>query len=262
MMTEPHHIEEVRDYLVSPHVQGFNYLMFLTKIDNQYYNLLISKKELRYNRIQNKATDIKIYTFKMRCSKPFYYEDTIFDGKIIKTGTYLIYDCYTMCGQGVTTMDMCKKHQLIKTMVAEMSMCKIDSVQLFEQKDLPRMLKEYDAHTLNGIVFLPKQSSKWYIYVNEAELTQFKHGQVKPTNNKSQQEFIMRKTDIPDVYELYLENGQKEGIAAIPNMKISHYCRNAIKNNDNIKMTCIKSVKFNKWIPLCQSVDELAMVIF
>ncbi len=75
----------------------------------------------------------------------------------------------------------------------------------------------------------------------------------------------MKKTQLPDVYELYIDTSTgliREGIAHIPNLKISHYCQELFKNKETIKMICIKSIKFNKWVPLIQDITELSSVIF
>jgi hypothetical protein len=86
----------------------------------------------------------------------------------------------------------------------------------------------------------------------------------------------MKKTSTPDVYELYeaentseltgtenlTHNLVKEGIAHIPNMSTSHYFRNIFRNKNMIKVNCIRSEKFNKWIPLCDDYINYSEVIF
>jgi hypothetical protein len=277
MMTEPEHIKEVKSMMACPHIHGFNYLMFLTNIDNKTYNFVISKKELRSYRNQNKQEDIKIYTYEGKNIKnQSMYKDTIFDGKIIKTnnsdkGVYMIYDAYVMCGQDVTKIDINKKYTLIEALISDIhphNTIKIELSKMYKSDELLKMVKEYDTYKMNGVVFVPKQSGKWYIYVNDKELNDCKHGgshkmtENKPVTNESQKEFIMRKTDVPDVYELYWDNGIREGIAAIPNLKTSHHCRDLFRSINTHKIMCIKSNKFNKWIPLCQDVSELSQVLF
>ncbi len=78
-------------------------------------------------------------------------------------------------------------------------------------------------------------------------------------------EFFIKKTKIPDVYELYFESSYgnvKEGIAHIPNMKTSKYCKELLQCQDMIKIKCVKSIKFKKWVPLCQDITELDNVLF
>ena len=61
---------------------------------------------------------------------------------------------------------------------------------------------------------------------------------------------LVKKTIISDVYELYdkCSTDEKIGIAHIPNIKISKYCYENIK--DESMCQCIFSKDFNKWIPL------------
>ena len=55
---------------------------------------------------------------------------------------------------------------------------------------------------------------------------------------------------IPDVYDIAeKENGDKEGIAMIPNLKISQLCDDLIGDKP-VKFNCTFSNKFKKWIPL------------
>ena len=102
MMTEKVHIQDVVNakHMVSYHMHGFNFIMFLTSIDGKPYNCLISKKELKFYLNQVKLHEVKIYMFRMRFMKDNFYRDTIFDGKLIKTddfrGKFMIYDTYYM----------------------------------------------------------------------------------------------------------------------------------------------------------------------
>jgi hypothetical protein len=130
-------------------------------------------------------------------------------------------------------------------------------------------------------MFLPEITGKYYIYTNETEFDELKSSGssnqvqvtfVKKSSNPtcSEVEFYMKKTTIPDVYELYTSEGDvddrnnlvKEGIAHIPNMGTSHYFRNVFRDKNMVKVNCIKSEKFNKWIPLCDDYINYADAIF
>ena len=58
---------------------------------------------------------------------------------------------------------------------------------------------------------------------------------------------ILEPTNIPDVFNVY-EVTDKIGIAHIPNMKTSVFCKENIK--EKTKCLCVFSKDFNKWIPL------------
>ena len=72
--------------------------------------------------------------------------------------------------------------------------------------------------------------------------------------------FEVRKTDIPDVYDLYLTSQEKKlvrlGIAHIPNMKISHMCQDIFRYKNKEVMKCVHFQKFNKWIPMSKIDNE------
>ncbi len=68
-------------------------------------------------------------------------------------------------------------------------------------------------------------------------------------NNK----YFVRKTNNPDVYEMFDAKGNYVDIACIPSMKISKYMRELFsKKNivDKIELEFEFSQKFNKWIPI------------
>ena len=65
--------------------------------------------------------------------------------------------------------------------------------------------------------------------------------------------FKVKKTPSPDVYELYNDKMEMQGIACIPTLKISKYMRLLTKSMnmvDKIEATFELSDKFQKWIPI------------
>jgi hypothetical protein len=286
MMSEKTHVQEVVNtkHVVSYHTQGFNFILFLTFVDGKPFNCMISKKELKFYMNQNNLNDVKVYTFRMRYLKDTFYQGTIFDGKLIKTNTkegkFLVYDSYYLCGQTLEQMNILKKSVIINKVLldvnANLAECnaKIEMTPLFSCDEVPKMVYEQKvtAYNINGLVFIPEVSGKLHIYVNDSEFEHIRTGCGrddgnidKPSTNESQQEFMVKKTDIPDVYELYwnTNNGLiREGIAYVPNMFSSHHLRKVFKEKEMQKMTCVKSLKFNKWLPLCQDINELSTVLF
>ena len=69
------------------------------------------------------------------------------------------------------------------------------------------------------------------------------------TNGKKKNMYV-EKTEISDVYNIYDTNMKEDkiGIAHIPNIKISQYCYENIKNKELCQ--CIYHKDFSKWIPL------------
>jgi len=149
--------------------------------------------------------------------------------------------------------------------------CKV--CRLYNYSELPDLIFNKIKTTelkINGLMFLPEYTGKYYIYTNDTEFEELKNNTnvsitIKKTNNSSLVEFFMKKTNIPDVYELYESNENnliKEGIAHIPDMKTSHYFRTIFRNKNMIKINCIKSDRFNKWIPLCDDYINYSEAIF
>jgi hypothetical protein len=71
-------------------------------------------------------------------------------------------------------------------------------------------------------------------------------------HNLTRKKFMIRKTSSPDVYELFDLNNNLQGIACVPNMKVSKYLRNLFQNINmvtKIETHCTFSDAFKKWIP-------------
>lgn len=269
------HLNELKktEYNVTYHVQGFNYILFMTTINNKPFHCLISKKELKIFLSQNNMNDIKIYTFNMKTSNMYLYFNTVFDGKIIKNdSTFLISDCYYLNGEDMYGTELKTKFNIINNILKDIELnFNIKLVSLYKYSDIPNLIFKDIKKTnlkINGLIFLPNYSGKFYIYVNDSEFDNIKNNQQElqiNTNINSECDFFIKKTKIPDVYELYFDSilgNVKEGIAHIPNMITSRYCKELLKYQDMIKIKCVKSIKFNKWVPLCQDISELDNVLF
>lgn len=79
------------------------------------------------------------------------------------------------------------------------------------------------------------------------------------TENNSDDAFMLRKTELPDIYEVYTCNnstrGAKLGTAVIPNMKVSKMMRAIFKDTTvatYVKMSCEYKKDINKWLPIGQ----------
>lgn len=268
------HLNELKksEYNVTYHVQGFNYIMFLTTINNKPFHCLISKRELKIYLTQNNLNEIKIYTFNMKTSNMYLYFNTVFDGKIIKNdSTFLISDCYYLNGEDMHAIELKTKFNIINNILNDLEInFNLKLVTLYKYSDIPKLIFENMKNInfkINGLIFLPNYSGKFYIYVNDTEFENIKNNnQIQINiNTNSECDFFIKKTKIPDVYELFFDNSYgnvKEGIAHIPNMVTSKYCKELLKNQDMVKIKCVKSVKFNKWVPLCQDISELDNVLF
>jgi hypothetical protein len=143
---------------------------------------------------------------------------------------------------------------------------------IYEYKDSLQLINSIKTSEfkINGFIFLPYFTNPHYIYVNDNEFEIFKNktfsinaSNIK-SNNLSHSVFLMKKTNIPDVYELFNVNdiNIKEGIAHIPNIKSSHFFRDLFKKKNMIQVPCLKSEKFNKWVPINDDYIDYSNVIF
>jgi hypothetical protein len=245
------YLEEIKSskHYITPHFQGYNYLLVFMVINNVKYNLLIMKN-LKFWKEQNNMQDIKIYKFDTNNSYIDYSTISIFDGKMINNSnksSFIINDIYNKTMENLTLPE---KLEQVNNILNKIKIndnhnfdCKV--CRLYNFSELPDLVFNKLKTTelkINGLMFLPEYTGKYYIYTNDTEFDELKNNSnnnvtitIKKTNTNSEIEFYMKKTNVPDVYELY-DNDEtnlvKEGIAHIPNMKTSHYFRNIFQNKN------------------------------
>lgn len=275
------------EHYVSPNFRGYNYLLIMLTINCNQYCVAIDRKKLSYHKSQLDMQNIKLIKINLKTTD-IIYNGTIFDGKIIQTNgehIFLIQDCFYLMGKKMLEMEMsekiCQLDNIIKTHFKKEKqiyctnfefklnkICKYDELKLMIE-NLSKLLI-----STNGLIFYPKFSGinvlhiekkidkvninttnnevieqKSYHIIND--FVNFLKSRIYSyeTNGKTKV-FWLSRTIIPDVYDISeKENGDKESIAAIPNLKISQLCDDIIKETP-VKFNCIYSDKFKKWIPL------------
>jgi len=216
------------------------------------------------------------------------YRGTIFDGKLIQSNNgfiFLIQDCFYLMGKKLLDMEMKEKMTYIDSILKnhfrkdkgsycsnfEFKLNKLNDYNELESliESLPKL-----SISTNGLVFYPKFSGVTNLHIekkndkvdissNNKEVIEQKsyhiiHNFVDflksraygyESNGKNKMLWLSR-TIIPDVYDISeKENGDKEGIALIPNLKTSQMCDDLIGEKP-VKFNCIFSNKFKKWIPV------------
>ena len=274
------------DYYCSPNFKGINYFLIFMTITNKHYSILIDKKKLSYHKNQLDMKNICVIKIFINTSSNI-FSGTIFDGKLVNKDNkyhYLIHDCYQLMNKKIVDMDLKKKilylNDIINTNEFNCSNFNIKLNKLYNYEDLPELInKIIPSCSLinNGLIFYPKQSGVNILYIDKKiekiEKIDIESNQVEKIESKTYDliynfnSFLssrtysyekegktkvlwIKKTEIADVYNLY-ENKEdlKIGIAHIPNLKISHYCFNNVKD-EMVKINCIYNNKFQKWIPL------------
>ena len=275
------------EHYVSPNFKGYNYLLIMITINNTNYSVIIDRKKLSYHKSQLDLKTIQIIQLNIKTNESL-FKGTIFDGKLIQNKNefiFLIQDCFYLMGNKMLDIEMNEKMIQLDIILKNhfrkekgASYCnnfdfKLNKLYKYEElEDMIINLPNLSINT-NGIIFYPKFSGinvlhieakvdKVNINSNNETIDQksyhiihnfvdfLKNRVYSYEQNGKCQPFWLNKTSIPDVYDISeKENGDKLGIALIPNLKTSQLCDNII-NDTPVKFNCIFSTKFKKWIPL------------
>jgi hypothetical protein len=76
-----------------------------------------------------------------------------------------------------------------------------------------------------------------------------------PAKGKDEAKFLMKKTEFPDVYEIYMFDSSnskkaKVGYAGIPNIECSIMVKNWFQDKEELYAKCKKNPVNEKWIPV------------
>ena len=174
LINDKKYLHEIKDTCidgyVTYHIQGYNYLLFMTLIDNKQCVYLISKKELKFYMNQVKMDEIKIYTLNIKkpCSLNMsYFADSIFDGKILRLdnneAVFLIYDCYSLCSQDMLTINLTKKFDILDKLLNEINL------NIVQENMSLKLTKLYKYEDIPLIVYEKVKSSKWKIILRGSQ---------------------------------------------------------------------------------------------
>lgn len=275
------------EHYVSPNFRGYNYLLLMFTFNNKHYCVAIDRKKLSYHKEQLDMKTIQIIQVNLKVPD-IIFSGTIFDGKLIQTNNeyiFLIQDCFYLMGKKLLEMEMNQKMTHLDTILKtyfikdKAPYCtnfdfKLNKLYKYnELEDLIGNLPKLSIGT-NGIIFYPKFSGINNIHIEKKlDKVDINTDNKEVIEQKSYQiirDFVdflksrsysyesggktkilwLSRTLIPDVYDIAENaNGEKEGIAMIPNLKISQMCDELIGDKP-CKFNCTFSNKFKKWIPL------------
>jgi hypothetical protein len=212
-------------------------------------------------------------------ASPSIFRGTLFDTKLINN-IMLVKDCYQLMGNNLIDMEMNEKMLYIDSTIAsqfQKNYCnnfKLKINKLYKYNMLNEIVTNIIPNCeleITGLIFYPPKSGILYIY-NDKKQTNDTTPKTSIVSNESYnmiheiKNFLMTRTysyeqgnikktlyieptEITDVYNVYDNNDEdKIGIAHIPNLKTSTFCRENIK--EKVKCVCILNKLFNKWIPL------------
>jgi hypothetical protein len=276
------------EHWVSPNYKGHSYFLIFMSIYNKSYCVIINRKKLSYHKNQIDLHTTFIVRLLVNTNSNM-FTGSIFEGKIIQKDNdnyFLIQDCFYLMGKSLVEMEINQKmlylNDIVNTNLVGPTVClnfNFKLNKLYKYNELPKLITEIipSCSVLsNGLIFYPKISGITILFVEKKiEKIDIESSQQEKIESRShdlifnfkdflnsrvysyEKEGKLKKlwlkkapADIPDVFDVY-ENKEsnKIGIAHIPNLKISLYCSENIKN-DFVLYNCIFNNKFQKWIPL------------
>ena len=267
--------DQYSNNLKNPHIiclksSGTPYLLFLTQINNTNYCFLIDKK------IKEGYSYPKIFIVPYHFKNDL-YKGTLFECELIRDKniqwSLSIGDIYYHLGKNMNKTIIIERmniiHSILKNETIESEFTKTCPIQIkkyFDYKDIHYALNEF-APQLNyntrGLYFVPLRidySNILYIFPKELNPVIMKE------TKKTTKCFRIMKTMKPDVYDLYLSNGDniiKQNIALVQTTLLSHTLLQYFENknyDDEILVECKFNEKFKKWEPISLSdgpIDEI-----
>ncbi|ARF09759.1 hypothetical protein Indivirus_3_8 [Indivirus ILV1] len=292
-----------RTYYVSPNYNGIHSLLIFIKINDKYISAIIDRKTLTYNISQINYDKVKIIPVSIRLDEEV-YNGTIIDGVLLYNNVdnmknFVVNDIYYLRGKEISSDKITNKilnfTTYIETVKQDSNLENLILIvnKLYSLKDIQQLVNVYIpkskyGKSIKGISFYPEYSGTKLIYLynncaqeNSQEVVkkipqqeQQNKIEIRKTNIVTSNEsliavFKMKKTDIVDVYNLYLgekfqENGKllfkykKVGIAYIPTKECSYFCKDAFSKMecDSLLFKCKYDQEKSRWIPFDLASDR------
>jgi hypothetical protein len=253
-----HYIKN-NQYVFTPYFGNENnyYLLFIHH-SNYYLSVLIDTSTINMNNIN--YNKLKIFHIRLRGHKNF-YNGTLFEGNLIKVenkSIFLINNIYIHENK-IIIENYFTKIKMIDTLLNNVQTDKI--FDTFELK-VTRYYKIIEKDILEFKNKLPSSKlpiqGMQYISINQNNNNYNISFLQQNNNNTIKHIFLIKKINIPDVYELYCKNNIKYGICYIPNIEKSKQLNNIFDNIESINMECKYNKKFNKFEPLNISNGQLS----
>ena len=159
----------------------------------------------------------------------------------------------------IVTESFDKKYEIINNIIENnyvndkfIQLCNIKKKKVYMFNDLVNLINNnlYNSdYLVSGIIFVTDEN---YLLLNfNNKVYQNNNQKVEININKSNRNFEMRITNLPDIFELYDENN-KIGIASISTLELSELCNSVFKKTNNNKtfFECKYNSQFEKWEPV------------
>jgi hypothetical protein len=256
--------------LNNPHIfclktYGSPYLLYLTKINNVNYTLLIDKK------IKTGHDYPKMFIVQYRFNDDLYY-GTLFETELLRDDDngwqLLLGDIYyhkgKMLKDKVITDRIDIMHDMLKDEYIDDSFCDICPLMIkryFDMNDKEKAFNEFIPelnYKIRGLYFVPinvRYSNILYMFKDD----ELKNLFVTKDNNK-RLNFKITKSMKPEIYELHLNDKdtlKQVCYAYIKNIEMSQYIYDLLIDDEDIIMECEYNDRFKKWEPIKKTLQRI-----
>ena len=260
---------------------GAKYLLFLTYVNFKPYALYINRKNSTFFLVKTRF-DVSLY------------QDTMFEGETIKINEkwyFYVGDCLLYKKTNMVVKSYNHRYDILGNILANdyvsdfyMEPFELIRKDKYEYEDILGVkngLIDSLPFRVNGYVFKCLEAASYdilYIFpecrnkqpdeagnsrspTSTVEIIQpslqqqtQQITQVQP-KSKDEAKFLMKKTEFPDVYEIYMFDSSnskkaKVGYAGIPNIECSVMVKNWFIDKEEIYAKCKKNPVNDKWIPV------------
>ena len=219
----------------------FNFLLFLTRFQNKNYSIFV----------YNHKGQLHYYSVKFGFNQEL-YNGTLFRGELVKNQKdcwiYYLTDLVYYKGQYKYESKLSQKLKMMAGLLKNeyeyddyMNVCHIQIKGYFTFNHLQFIKKDCQ------LLFVPEYFND---HIYSCDIILPKKVEIKIENNQ-EQDFIIRKTDTHDVYDLYnIKTKTFDSIACVNKSSTSMFLKERFENVNEFVVKTKYSVYFKSWIPL------------
>lgn len=270
---------EKTQHIISIKSSGTNYYLFLTNINNINYCFYIDRK------IKDGYTYPRIISVKYSFDD-IIFKDTLIDGELVKhkenpnEWMFLISDLMILNGEKINYNIIKRFNNLYEILKnnykvnKDIDICPLVVKKLFLYKDYDYLITQFIPclkYKTNGLYFNSlntKHANQLYIFnkttnsqikdkkFNKIVNNSNKFGKSDNINKNTFKILKIKKTDKPDVYNLFCKNRNSEykyGIACISKLNISKFVKQILKEKLYAYVNCQYNINFKKYEPISLS---------
>lgn len=246
--------KDIEKYVFGPVTFGKKFFLFLTKLEEEKCTIFINKKKPEQMILCKLDFDDKLF------------EDTLIDGELFKQdnkGYFQAIDIYLYKNENIYEKKLDYRMSKLKKVFKEkytenkFDPCKFYIIN-YSQLSLFKSfysVRDNLGFKVSGVTFKNIEDNKNYNFVfmeNRKSIT-------KPTTDKFDVVFKLKKTELPDVYDMYCLNNDEEynyGIASISTLLLSEKLRILFSTKDEMIWGCSYVKSFRNFVPIKNLVNK------